>query len=249
MEWFIAILAIGLIIGLFAASADEKETKARKDMLEAKISKLPNAEGFKKVFGQKNQYAFILDNVGRMIYYLDTEQTKDIPFEQIISVEVLEDNTLLSSKSTTRSIGGALLGGALAGSAGMVVGGLSGDSVQKKKVSKVSVKIRIRDFSTPSLMITCFDALKLTGHKEIKTTDNLYGQTYKDELQNAQKIADYVSVIIDEVDRIEKQSLSAQPSSAKESTVADELAKLAKLKADGILTDEEFQTQKAKLLG
>ena len=110
------------------------------------------------------------------------------------------------------------------------------------------MKIRIRDYSTPSLMITCFDALKLTGHKEIKTTDNLYGQTYKDELQNAQKIADYVSVIIDEVDRIEKQSLSAQPPSAKESTVADELAKLAKLKADGILTDEEFQTQKAKLL-
>ena len=67
MEWFIAILAIGLIIGLFAASADEKETKARKDMLEAKISKLPNAEGFKKVFGQKNQYAFILDNVGSMV--------------------------------------------------------------------------------------------------------------------------------------------------------------------------------------
>ena len=33
-----------------------------------------------------------------------------------------------------------------------------------------------------------------------------------------------------------------------QSGVADELAKLAKLKADGILTEEEFNAQKAKLL-
>jgi len=32
-------------------------------------------------------------------------------------------------------------------------------------------------------------------------------------------------------------------------SVADELAKFAKLRAEGILTDEEFETQKAKLLG
>ena len=32
------------------------------------------------------------------------------------------------------------------------------------------------------------------------------------------------------------------------SSVADELAKLAKLKADGLLTAAEFDTQKAKLL-
>ena len=31
--------------------------------------------------------------------------------------------------------------------------------------------------------------------------------------------------------------------------VADDLAKLAELKKDGILTDAEFETQKAKLLG
>ena len=32
-------------------------------------------------------------------------------------------------------------------------------------------------------------------------------------------------------------------------SVADELSKLAKLKNDGILTEEEFQAQKSKLLG
>ena len=249
MEWVWFIGAIIVFISIVGAinSADEKQKKARMDTLGARISKLPNKESFKKVFGKDYQYVFILDNLGKLIYYMDMEQTKNVPFNQIISVEVLEDNTLLSSKSTTRTVGGALLGGALAGGAGMVVGGLSGDSSQKKKVSKVLVKIKIRDYSTPSLLITCFDAQQTIGH-EIKSTDSLYGHIYRDELQNAQKIADYVSVIIDEVDRQEKQSQTAQPISSQKSSVADELAKLAKLKADGILTDDEFRDQKEKLL-
>ena len=56
------------------------------------------------------------------------------------------------------------------------------------------------------------------------------------------------SIIIDNA----KQTVApiAQPVVAPSSrSVADELAKLAKLKADGILTEEEFQAQKSKLLG
>jgi hypothetical protein len=248
MFWVIVIIVAIVVIGFIANSVDEEKKKECKDTLDAKISKLPNRQSFKKIFGQNNRYAFILDNIGKVIYYMDTEQTSKVSFDQIISVEILEDNTLLSSKSTTRTIGGALLGGALAGGAGLVVGGLSGDSIQKKKVSKVLVKIKIRDYSTPSLTIPCFDALKLTGYNEIKTTDNLYGHFYKEELQNAQKIADYVSVIIDEVDRQEKKSTVANPRLSEKPSVADELAKLAKLKADGILTEEEFRAQKLKLL-
>jgi hypothetical protein len=32
-------------------------------------------------------------------------------------------------------------------------------------------------------------------------------------------------------------------------SVADEIAKFAKLRADGVITEEEFQAQKRKLLG
>ncbi|MBQ7462808.1 MAG: hypothetical protein IJS63_11330 [Bacteroidaceae bacterium] len=156
MEWFIIILVVLVIIGIISAVNDNEKTNERKDALNAKIEKLQNPENLKTIIGQKNRYAFVLDNVGRKIYYIIPTQTKEVPFDQIISVEILEDNTLLSSKSTTRTVGGAMLGGALAGGAGMVVGGLSGDSKQKKKVSKVSVKIKIRDYSTPALLIPCF---------------------------------------------------------------------------------------------
>lgn len=253
MYWtfVIVVIVVGVIFAFVNDSNDKQRANERKDALDIKLKELPNQQDLKKVVGEKGRYAFVLDDIDRKVYYISPTATKEIAFDEIISVEILEDNTLLSSKSTSRTIGGALIGGAIAGGAGMVVGGLSGDSKQKKKVSKVSVKIKIRDYSTPTLMIECFNAFELTAgnYSEIKPDDNLYGSFYKSELKNAQKISDYISVVIDEVDREEKQSPNEQTLSSAKSSIADELAKLAKLKADGILTDEEFQAQKAKLLG
>jgi hypothetical protein len=47
----------------------------------------------------------------------------------------------------------------------------------------------------------------------------------------------------------QKQAFDAQVREAAGSSTADDLAKLADLKDKGVLTDAEFQAQKAKLLG
>lgn len=252
MFWlfFIVVIVVGLIFAFVNDSNDKQRANERKDALDIKLKELPNQHSLKIVLGEKGRYAFVLDDIGRRVYYISST-TKEIAFDDIISVEIMEDNTILSSKSTSRTIGGALIGGALAGGAGMVVGGLSGDSKQKKKVSKVTVKIKIRDYSTPTLLMECFNAYELTAgnYSEIKPDDTLYGSFYKTELKNAQKISDYISVVIDEVDREDKQSQTERTLPTTNFSVAEELTKLAKLKADGILTDEEFQVQKAKLLG
>lgn len=244
---FIIIVVVLAIVAIIrpADLIDKKKTRERKDILDAKICKLPNKEGFITVIGQKYRYAFVVDKVNRKIYYLTTELTKETPFDHIISFEMVEDNTVLFSKSV--SVRGAILGGVLAGGAGMVVGGLSGDTKQEKNVSKVTIKIKIRDYSMPSLMIECFNSPELLGNKEIWSTHKVY----REELQNAQKIADYLSVIIDDVCKKEKTSPSkvAQHKPSKNgASVADELAKLASLKEQGILTEDEFRTQKEKLL-
>ena len=48
--------------------------------------------------------------------------------------------------------------------------------------------------------------------------------------------------------RLQKEAFDAQVRQAAGSSSADELAKLVDLKDKGVLTDAEFQTQKAKLL-
>ncbi len=223
---------------------DKKKTREREEILDTNISRLHNNESFIKIVGQKSRYAFLLDKVGRKVYYVTTQKNIDVPFDKIISVEIIEDNSVLFSKSA--SVGGAILGGVLAGEAGMIVGGLSGETKKEKNVSKVNVKIKIRDYSTPSLLIECFNSPELLGNKEIWSTHKVY----LEELHNAQKIADYVSVIIDEVGGKGRDAsqTAAKRFSSERSSAADELAKLASLKEQGILTDEEFRIQKEKIL-
>ena len=48
---------------------------------------------------------------------------------------------------------------------------------------------------------------------------------------------------------LQKQAFDAQVRAAAASSPADDLAKLADLKEKGVLTDAEFQAQKAKLIG
>ena len=59
-----------------------------------------------------------------------------------------------------------------------------------------------------------------------------------------------MSVIIDDAKQNAAQvaPVMSQPVAPQSSSIADELTKLAALKEQGILTDEEFQIQKAKLL-
>jgi hypothetical protein len=61
---------------------------------------------------------------------------------------------------------------------------------------------------------------------------------------------DRVQQFAEQVNRLKKQNLDGKRQSAgsSQSSVADELAKLAKLKADGVLSEEEFAAQKARLL-
>jgi hypothetical protein len=59
-----------------------------------------------------------------------------------------------------------------------------------------------------------------------------------------------VQQIAEDGNRLKKQSLDehGQSGGFSQGFVADELTKLAKLKVDGVLTEEEFAAQKAKLL-
>jgi hypothetical protein len=165
---------------------------------------------------------------------------KVIAYADLLSVAVVTDGKMIFEKSTMRTIGGTLVGGALMGGAGAVVGGLSGSSTIGEKIGKVSVKFVLRDISEPSFEILFLNMMP------IKPSDADY---YKVEraLRIATEIKDLTSIVIDEIDRSENAKTANIPQQSS-SSVADELAKLADLKAKGILTEAEFDAQKSKLL-
>lgn len=199
----------------------------------------------KKTIGS---YTFLLDEYYKVMIIISPliSSHKILNYSDIINVTYEEDGNTLFSKSMARTVGGAIVGGALIGGAGAIVGGLSGDTSQNKKVQSMNIKILVRSKTTPSINLP----INLIG-EAFNTKDEKSKQIYKSRIQEANAIKDLISVIIDNSNQQQTTQITTNstPETPKQvSNIADELTKLAQLKDAGILSEEEFQQQKKKLL-
>ena len=249
--WWLIILMIVLAIvgGVLGAKHNSKKEIERGEALNQRLSGIENFTVSRKVYGFGGFYIFAIDEINEKIA-LVTESVKHIvSFSDIIGVELIEDGNTVSKKSTTRIIGGAIVGGVLAGGVGTIVGGLSGNSTQKSTVSSLFVKILLRSLDKPSFLITCFDSRTMTTEHiaSLETEGKLESYIYKIGKKNADDIKDLISVIIDRTDN-KHDSINATVTTKPSNSIVDELMKLSELKEKGILTEEEFILQKNKIL-
>ena len=209
---------------------------------------IPKKKGDKSAINTKEigNYLFIMDDFFKVLVLIDHATHEIFNYSDIIEVSYEENGKQLYTKSAGRTVGGAIVGGVLMGGAGAVVGGLSGASKQNKEVKSIDIKILLRSTSRTSCVLHFNDANRI-----LKTKDDTDRSLYETYTKNANQAKDILSVVIDNAKQV--STYIAQPLvqrvTSSSSSVADELAKLAKLKADGILTEEEFQAQKSKLLG
>ena len=221
----VIVLVGGLISGLIASS---KESKEELEVRKAAISK-PKA-GFIETAVIKDDEArlyFSIDDISNEIFCYSNYKEIRFKYEDIINVEVIENDVTISDKSV--SLGGALAGGVLAGGIGAVVGGSSmGKTTSTKQLVKLVVRIRLRNCSVNSFDVNCF-------HYESYP----YTASYK----NAQEVYDCLIVAMDKV-----RPKTEEPKTSCSKSTIDELKELAELKQQGLITEEEFATMKAKII-
>lgn len=91
-----------------------------------------------------------------------------LDFSDLISYDLLEDDSLV----TSGGVGQALIGGALFGGFGAVAGGITGKKVQKKKVESMIIKVTVNNFGSPCIMIPLIIKSTKTNSKEYQTAFN-----------------------------------------------------------------------------
>ena len=212
-------------------------------------SSLPRKKGEKSTINTREigNYLFLMDDFFKVLVLVGPDCHESFNYSDIIEVSYEENGSQLYTKSTGRTIGGAIVGNFLMGGAGAVVGGLSGASKQNKEIKNMDIKILLRSTSRTSCVLHFKDVDRV-----LKTKEEADRKLYETYVQNANQAKDVLSVIIDDAKQASApiaQPITQSVVAPASSSVADELAKLAKLKADGILTDEEFRVQKSKLLG
>ena len=116
----------------------------------------------------------------------------------------------------------------------------------------MKLKILVRDTKSPTI------TLPVSFKKEqFDTKEQTKKTSYETRLKWANDIKDLISVIIDkginnpflkETEETVDERKKDEEVSTHNISIADEILKLSKLKESGVITEEEFQSQKAKLL-
>jgi ribosomal protein L37E/uncharacterized membrane protein len=222
----------------------EQEQKQIEDKQKRMHDKLER-EGFqvsKSLASIDNNLIVAIDNNSKQVGFVDlSENVKVYSYRDLLEVEVLEDGETVTKTSRSSQIGGALIGGLIAGGTGAIIGGLSGKQTTNEEVKKISLKILVNDIDSPVKKVVLLDK-----QKAIKKSDHEY-RIAKEKALNWHGL---IKVLINMADKedVEKQSAESILTGEKNLSVADELSKLAQLHKEGILTKEEFEAEKQKLL-
>lgn len=184
-----------------------------------------------KIFIRKDRHLILGYNDDGNIFIMKKEKDKPeiysklISYKDILSVEILADDKSIEKAQRESKVGAGLMGTILFGIPGLIIGGI----LNKGDIRKLELCLMINDTNNPYEKIL-FNTTKVWSGSDLLKID----------------IKDWFAVCSILIERADKEDLEKESNGV--SSISDELLKLNDLKEKGILTDEEFQTQKLRLL-
>lgn len=151
--WIFSLLAlIGIGTVLYGGSVKGKEiddeNSKRKDKIKKLISK-NNIEYDDIVFSLDNKLSLLFDDKHQKIYFINLDKVKQYSYSDILESRIVENKESITVTSRGSQIGGALLGGIIAGGIGAIIGGLSGSKHNINKIDSLELYIIVNDTIQP----------------------------------------------------------------------------------------------------
>lgn len=180
-----------------------------------------------------NNRAVAINKEKKELYFLyNNELDKLIKYETIIECKIIENSNVVNSGG----IGRAIVGGLVAGDSGAVVGANTRKS--KNIVSSIVIRIVTKEIDEPLYTLELLDY-------QIDTNKQLYANFYKLAMTFANNVYATIQAIINDNNNINKLEIKQE---SKSNNGLEQLEKLADLKEKGIITQEEFEESKKKIL-
>jgi len=196
-----------------------------------------------KKFMSEEVYLIFLevDDKNKLWRSIHTWNFKVYNYSDILSVEIVLDK----ETETSSGLGGMMLGGALFGTAGAVLGALTEGSTTRCRA--LGIKITINDLNDPMVYIPFVDDQAGT------LTDTTSSQEYKEKVALANECMALFNIIIEQnkLSREATPHLKAEQFSSSSTgnlSIPDEIMKYKDMLDKGIITQDEFEKAKNKLL-
>lgn len=227
MAIFIATaIAILLVAGIFKSLNDHKILNDQRETFTGSHA------GWDTFVSPHNKGVISINRSAGKVALGKLPDWKEYEISQIASVEVLRDGASITSTDRGSQAAGALLGGLALGGVGLLLGGLSGSKTNRATIQSVAIKVIVDDndlpvhvtefFKSPSKKGT--DARSFIIKPSLEKADHFHALLVN-ALRSSQKAGEHLKL-----------------------DSADQIRKLWELKQAGALTEEEFASQKARLL-
>lgn len=234
-----AIFVIGAIVVVVVIPA--VNTLNKKTAMEDHLSRIEEFSATQKVMGSDGNTGLAIDEKRKKVCLIDHRQQtvslRVVTYKDFLSSELFENGATITKTVRSSQLGGALIGGLALGGVGAIIGGLSGKTRTSGKVTKVDLRLTVNDTKNP---LHDVNFLNLETKKD--------GFLYQQAMQRARHWHGLIEVLIKRADTDDKATVTDSVSQLQTSSIADEIKKLADLRDTGVLSVDEFQQQKAKLL-
>lgn len=160
------IIALGIGLCLLCLwsisfSADQAKRRASFTALRNSLMQKYAADEF---FISKHDKSFVaINHASRKVSLGANGLEKTYSFDQIGKIELIKNESILNTVNRDSQAAGALLGGALFGGAGAIIGGLSASSTSKETVNKLTLRITVDDTAQPYWDVLFFTAPSKNG--------------------------------------------------------------------------------------
>lgn len=242
------LIIIAIIIILFICMIIKNTKEDNSSFVHDGVARCSNSNG--GVRGNDGSDILLYDTDNKTIkFYMNNESTR-YSFADILQCEIIEDGRTTIKKSTSGTVGRALLGGLIAGGAGAIIGGLTSSSKVQEKINRISVRIIVNDPNHPSWEIFYLNSIlgeqkgNYLYNRAMTSARNVHAM-----LSGFIRIGEQIREVEAQVaaQQVTQQSSILEPTKLQIS-VADELMKLKSLLDSAIITQDEFDSQKKKIL-
>lgn len=232
------------------------ETLQEWQMTPEEVKPLHSADKFYILKSEWKKFLFFRHQTS----YLQKEKAVKDDFEHVLidlnhvkKIALKTDETVIGEATKENGVARALVGGALFGAAGAIVG--SATAIEKieqsKKLSRIQLEIISDDPHQPYSSIELYNSqIPLDPLDPIPTKKEYDAQELEKIELSIQNLYWALESLLDKKDdpiKMEPTNKATEPTFTQ--SVSDELRKLHTLLQEGILTDEEYETQKKRLLG
>lgn len=248
-KWFTLDVFVLLVI---ASIVQRREYENQKKGLDTFLSNVKGFQATKKFINSKSLIA-IDEKTKQIIVKENKSVIRKYPYEDLLSCQIIEDDVVTydSKKLTGSVVARGIVGGVLLGPLGTLIGSTTGKgrTIKNKSYKNLHLKLVFEDIEKPNFKINFFDVQEITNssNKTIKTSDLIYGGILRKTINDLEEWKDVIDLIISRNDK-ERQVKPVTVTNITHNSVSDELTKLHELKGKGILSEDEFNIQKNKIL-